>query len=125
MKDKILKNKKVIIPIVSILLILVIVGVSFAYYSATVNKVNETETTIRTNGLAIIFNGTKEINYQNNLHKIVYKLLKVFYIFAMTWAAITLVSCDKFLTRNPENKISAELFLSTENDKRILPVHIA
>ena len=40
MKDKILKNKKVIIPIVSILLILVIVGVSFAYYSATVNKVS-------------------------------------------------------------------------------------
>ena len=41
---------------------------------------------------------------------------KVIYVLAMTWAAITLVSCEKFLTRNPENKISAELFLSTEND---------
>ena len=38
MKEKYKNNKKVLIPIVSILLVLVIVGASFAFYKANVNK---------------------------------------------------------------------------------------
>ena len=56
-------NKKKKIILVSILLsaILLIVGVSYAYYSANVKEVNKTQTVIKTNELEIIFTGTSEI----------------------------------------------------------------
>ena len=56
-------NKKQKIMLVSILLstILLIAGVSYAYYSATVKENNKTETVIKTNELEIIFTGTNEI----------------------------------------------------------------
>ena len=58
-----MKNKKIIIPIVvSLVVVALLAGISYAYYSANVKEVNQTETVIKTNELNIVFTGTNEIN---------------------------------------------------------------
>ena len=59
-------KKKVIIPVIaSIITVLVLGGVSYAYYSAKIKENNKTETVIKTNELTIKYTGTQEINVDN------------------------------------------------------------
>ena len=44
---------------------------------------------------------------------------RVLYITTIALAASLISSCEGFLSRNPDNRISAEVFLSSENDLRI------
>ena len=61
-----MKNKKLLIPVIAILVtVLVLSGVSYAYYSAKIKENNKTETVIKTNELTIKYTGTQEINVGN------------------------------------------------------------
>ena len=52
-------KRKIILPILAgLITLLILVGVSYAYYSANVKEVNQTETVIKTNELNIVFTGT-------------------------------------------------------------------
>ena len=58
-----MKKKKLLIPVVaSLVTVLVLSGVSYAYYSAKIKENNKTETVLKSNELNLIFNGVKEIN---------------------------------------------------------------
>ena len=59
------KKKIAIITSVIVLLILAILGASYAYYSATVKENNKTQTVIKTNELSLTFNGTSEITAED------------------------------------------------------------
>ena len=51
-------KKKVIIPVIaSIITVLVLSGVSYAYYSAKIKENNKTETVLKSNELNLIFTG--------------------------------------------------------------------
>ena len=59
-------KKKVIIPLIaSIITVLVLSGVSYAYFSAKIKENNKTETVLKSNELNLIFTGTKEITANN------------------------------------------------------------
>ena len=59
-------KKKVIIPVIaSLVTVLVLSGVSYAYYSAKIKENNKTETFLKSNELNLIFTGTKEITANN------------------------------------------------------------
>ena len=59
-------KKKVIIPVIaSLVTVLVLSGVSYAYYSAKIKENNKTETVLKSNELNLIFTGTKEITANN------------------------------------------------------------
>ena len=59
-------KKKVIIPVIaSIITVLVLSGVSYAYFSAKIKENNKTETVLKSNELNLIFTGTKEITANN------------------------------------------------------------
>ena len=59
-------KKKVIIPVIaSIITVLILSGVSYAYYSAKIKENNPTETILKSNELNLIFTGTKEITANN------------------------------------------------------------
>ena len=59
-------KKKVIIPVIaSLVTVLVLSGVSYAYYSAKIKENNKTETVIKSNELNLIFTGTNEITANN------------------------------------------------------------
>ncbi len=59
-------KKKVIIPVIaSIITVLILSGVSYAYYSAKIKENNKTETVLKSNELNLIFTGTKEITANN------------------------------------------------------------
>ncbi len=59
-------KKKVIIPVIaSIITVLILSGVSYAYYSAKIKENNKTETILKSNELNLIFTGTKEITANN------------------------------------------------------------
>jgi hypothetical protein len=59
-------KKKIIISTSIVLVTLaLLIGVSYAYYSANVKKINETKTVIKANELNLIFTGTSEINAEN------------------------------------------------------------
>ena len=58
---EILKNKKILIPIATIILAVIILGVSYAYFRANVTENNKTESVIQTKELKIAFDGTQEI----------------------------------------------------------------
>ena len=59
-------KKKAIIPVIaSLVTVLVLSGVSYAYYSAKIKENNKTETVIKTNELNLIFTGTNEITANN------------------------------------------------------------
>ena len=61
-----MKNKKLLIPVVaSMITVLVLSGVSYAYYSAKIKENNKTETVIKSNELNLIFTGTNEITANN------------------------------------------------------------
>ena len=61
-----MKNKKLLIPVIaSLVTVLVLSGVSYAYYSARIKENNKTETVIKTNELTIKYTGTQEINVDN------------------------------------------------------------
>ena len=61
-----MKNKKLLIPLIaSLVTVLVLSGVSYAYYSAKIKENNRTETVIKSNELNLIFTGTKEITANN------------------------------------------------------------
>ena len=61
-----MKNKKVLIPVIaSLVTVLVLSGVSYAYYSAKIKENNKTETVIKSNELNLIFTGTNEITANN------------------------------------------------------------
>ena len=61
-----MKKKKLLIPVVaSMITVLVLSGVSYAYYSAKIKENNKTETIIKSNELNLIFTGTNEINANN------------------------------------------------------------
>ena len=61
-----MKNKKLLIPVIaSLVTVLVLSGVSYAYYSAKIKENNKTETVIKTNELTIKYTGTQEINVGN------------------------------------------------------------
>ena len=61
-----MKKKKILIPVVaSVITVLVLSGVSYAYYSAKIKENNKTETVIKSNELNLIFTGTNEINANN------------------------------------------------------------
>ena len=57
-----MKNKKLLIPVIaSLITVLVLSGVSYAYFSAKIKENNKTETILKSNELNLIFTGTKEI----------------------------------------------------------------
>ena len=61
-----MKNKKVLIPVIaSLVTVLVLSGVSYAYYSAKIKENNKTETVLKSNELNLIFTGIKEITANN------------------------------------------------------------
>ena len=61
-----MKNKKLLIPVIaSLVTVLVLSGVSYAYYSAKIKENNKTETVIKSNELNLIFTGTNEITANN------------------------------------------------------------
>ena len=61
-----MKNKKLLIPVIaSIITVLILSGVSYAFYSARIKENNKTETVIKTNELTIKYTGTQEINVDN------------------------------------------------------------
>ena len=61
-----MKNKKLLIPVIaSLVTVLVLSGVSYAYYSAKIKENNRTETVIKSNELNLIFTGTNEITANN------------------------------------------------------------
>ena len=63
-----MKKKKILIPVVaSMITVLVLSGVSYAYYSAKIKENNKTETVIKSNELNLIFTGTSEITANNML----------------------------------------------------------
>lgn len=62
---KIDKKTITIVYVVASLMILGILGYTFAYFSAGVKENNKTETIIKTNELKLIFNGVKEITAEN------------------------------------------------------------
>ena len=56
-------KKKVMIPVIaSLVTVLVLSGVSYAYFSAKIKENNKTETVLKSNELNLIFNGVKEIS---------------------------------------------------------------
>ena len=57
-----MNKKKVAIITSVVVLLLLVAGISYAYYSATVKENNKTETVIKTNELEIVYTGTQEIN---------------------------------------------------------------
>ena len=58
-----MKKKKFLIPVVaSLVTVLVLSGVSYAYFSAKIKENNKTETVLKSNELNLIFNGVKEIS---------------------------------------------------------------
>ena len=59
---ELLKRYRYIIISACILIILAILGFSYAYYTANVTVVSETQTIIKSKKLALTFNDTKEIN---------------------------------------------------------------
>ena len=59
-------KKKVIIPVIaSLVTVLVLSGVSYAYFSAKIKENNKTETVLKSNELNLIFTGIKEITANN------------------------------------------------------------
>ena len=62
---KIDKKTITIVYVVTTLMLLGILGYTFAYFSANVKENNKTETIIKTNELDLIFTGTKEITAEN------------------------------------------------------------
>ena len=62
---KIDKKTITIVYVVASLMILGILGYTFAYFSAGVRENNKTQTIIKTNKLDLIFTGTKEITAEN------------------------------------------------------------
>ena len=61
-----IKNKKRILIVLGILTVLLsVIGISYAFYSARIKENNKTETVIKTNELNIVFTGTQEINCSN------------------------------------------------------------
>ena len=61
-----MKKKNLLIPVIaSLVTVLVLSGVSYAYYSAKIKENNKTETVIKTNELNLIFTGTNEITANN------------------------------------------------------------
>ena len=62
-----MEKKKLIVPIVaSIATVLLLTGISYAYFSAKIKETNKTETVIKSNELGLIFTGETEIN-ENSL----------------------------------------------------------
>ena len=59
-------KKKVIIPVIaSLVTVIVLSGVSYAYFSAKIKENNKTETVLKSNELNLIFTGTNEITANN------------------------------------------------------------
>ena len=55
-------KRKIILPILAgLITLLILVGVSYAYFSATITENNKTETVIKSGELNLIFTGTSEI----------------------------------------------------------------
>ena len=58
-----MNKKKMVIPIVaSILTLVILTGVSYAYFNAKITENNKTETIIKSNELGLTFTGVSEIN---------------------------------------------------------------
>ena len=61
-----MKKKKLLIPVIaSLVTVLVLSGVSYAYFSAKIKENNKTETVLKSNELNLIFTGTNEITANN------------------------------------------------------------
>ena len=61
-----MKNKKIVLTVLGILIVLLsVIGVTYAFFSAKIKENNKTETVIKTNELNIVFTGTQEINCSN------------------------------------------------------------
>ena len=61
-----MKKKKVLIPVVAgLVTVLILSGVSYAYFSAKIKENNKTETVLKSNELNLIFTGTNEITANN------------------------------------------------------------
>ena len=61
-----MKNKKLLIPVIaSLVTVLVLSGVSYAYFSAKIKENNKAETVLKSNELNLIFTRTNEITANN------------------------------------------------------------
>ena len=61
-----MKNRNLLLSFLGILIVLLIlIGISYAYYRAKIKENNKTETVIKSNELNLIFTGTKEITANN------------------------------------------------------------
>ena len=59
-------QRKIILPILAgLITLMILVGVSYAFYSANVKNFNQTETVIKTKQLSLIYTGGQEINAEN------------------------------------------------------------
>src|SRR5574344_470170 len=56
-------KKKIVLIVASIFVVVALVaGVTYAFYSANVNRINESQTVVKTNKLTLIYTGGQEIN---------------------------------------------------------------
>ena len=61
-----MKNRNLLLSFLGILIvILILIGISYAYYRAKIKENNKTETVLKSNELNLIFTGTKEITANN------------------------------------------------------------
>ncbi len=61
-----MKSKKVLIPVIaSLVTVLVLSGVSYAFYSAKIKENNKTETVIKSNVLGLEYTGVTDINVED------------------------------------------------------------
>ncbi len=61
-----MKNRKLVLSILGIAIVLLsVIGITYAYFSAKIKEINKTETVVRTNELGLIYTGINEINCSN------------------------------------------------------------
>lgn len=60
-----MKDRKIIFLIFGIIILVLSIGISYAYFSAKIQENNKTETVIKTNKLTLVYTGGQEIKLEN------------------------------------------------------------
>ncbi len=57
-----INKKKRLLIVGSLLVLFSVIGITYAFYSANVRRINETQTVVKTNKLTLVYTGGQEIN---------------------------------------------------------------
>ena len=60
-----MKRKKMLLILSIMLVLTIVVGISYSFFSARITKINETKTDLKTNELGLIYTGLGEIDYES------------------------------------------------------------